>query len=1154
MSPTNAASHPTSGSVLIRWLPRSLELQLVLLTACCLALSILGYGYFSARSQTEAARQTVTAQLAALAKNLATVDAYFLLTNEPENIEKLTLQTATVQGIYSVLVTDLSGVPISEVVNKNGTWSPRFNRTRVPLPDAQGPDSLIQTAPDPGGQRDFLAGTSGTLSAWQPIVGPQPLGWVRVNYRLDAFEAIARDIRIEAFKTIGLAMTLTLLLLWWLLRPSMRALREATAFASQLDIAAGTTLKVSHWTREIESLGNALNVVSARLLVQNVDLTNQKFALDQHAIVSITDLQGNITYANSRFCEISGYAREELLGQNHRIVKSDEHPPAVFEDLWHTITSGKVWRGDIKNRKKDGGYYWVSATIVPLIGVDGLPHHYIGIRTDITTNKNLEQSLQFAKEQAEGAALAKGQFLANMSHEIRTPMNAVLGMLRLLQNTPLTERQLDYAGKAEGAAQSLLGLLNDILDFSKIDAGKMQLELHPFRLDKLLRDLAVIVSANVNNKPVEVLFDIDPAAPRILMGDAMRLNQVLINLCSNAIKFTARGEVIVRVSVVAQTLQAVTLRFAVRDSGIGIAPENQKHIFDGFSQAEASTTRRFGGTGLGLSISRKLVVLMGGDLGLQSELGKGSTFWFQISLPISHEAPGEASELAPPRLGTELRVLLVDDNPMARDILAAMARSLGWRVDAVCSGQEALALLQTPLTTTGQSPYQVLLLDWQMPGMDGWETLQYLRALRPAPDLAVVMVTAYHRDLLNQRSAEEQALLQGFLVKPVTDTMLFDAVSQALADLPGRPGQAVVPAERTKPLQGLRLLVVEDNIINQQVAQEMLGSEGAQVELAANGQLGVEAVRRAILAGTPFDLVLMDIQMPVMDGYAATRVLREDLGLTRLPIIAMTANAMASDRAACLAAGMNDHVGKPFHLAQLTQLILHPPPLESSEAASEPFAQVATSPAPLAAAVFDTLPPVDSVDSIAALERLGGNRALYVRVLQSFLTDIVTLPDQFEGQLIAANLISAERLLHTLKGLSSTVGASYLAAVARRAEITVRQARETRRPLDTLSLAAELRTAMVNTQMVIQRVVQSFGPVHGVSTPHLTGPADEVLLGELMALLRASDMRAVEVFEQLRQAPPQSHSVAWQQLCSAMNAFDFKRAAEAADMLLNQEL
>ncbi len=412
-------------TALTRRLPRGLEWQVMLLTSVCLVLSIMGYGYYRAAAETASAKRSISAQMVALAQNLAAVDAHFLRTNEPEQIEALTLHTATVDGIYSVLVTDINGRPLSEVVNKNGSWSPRYNTVAADIPGASSPDSVFETRPHSVSRRDFLAGNAGTMTAWHRIGDAQnALGWVRINYRLDTFEVIAQQIQWQAAQAVLLAILATLTLLSLLLRPMMRALREATDFAARLNTSMGAELKVSHRSTEVEALGNALNAVSQRLLMEHAELSNQKFALDQHAIVSITDLDGIITYANQRFCDISGFEVRELLGQSHRIVKSDEHPPAFYEDLWRTISQGKVWRGDIKSRKKGGDFYWVSATIVPLVGVDGLPHHYIGIRTDITANKLLEQRLKLARDEAEAATLAKGQFLANMSHEIRTPMNA----------------------------------------------------------------------------------------------------------------------------------------------------------------------------------------------------------------------------------------------------------------------------------------------------------------------------------------------------------------------------------------------------------------------------------------------------------------------------------------------------------------------------------------------------------------------------------------------------------------------------------------------------------------------------------------------------------------------------------------------------------
>ncbi|MBP9147730.1 MAG: response regulator, partial [Rhodoferax sp.] len=418
----------------------------------------------------------------------------------------------------------------------------------------------------------------------------------------------------------------------------------------------------------------------------------------------------------------------------------------------------------------------LMCSMVSLIVV-GLITHW-KIRALLVSESALLASVaqaQEARQHAETAAMAKGQFLANMSHEIRTPMNAIMGMLSLTLKTNLTAQQADYTNKAERAARSLLGLINDVLDFSKIEAKKMALDPHPFRLDRLVQDIELVMTASIGGKPVQIRVEIDPNVPASLIGDALRLRQVLINLMGNAVKFTERGHVLLSVSVKSLSTTEVCLDFAVKDTGIGIAPENQQRIFDGFSQAEAATTRRYGGSGLGLAISRQMVALMGGELALVSAPGQGSTFCFALTLPIS------------------------------------------------------------------------------------------------------------------------------------TETALDADISIGAKSQPRRA------------LHGLRLLVVEDNIINQQVAQELLVSEGAVVELAADGQLGVAAIKHNPHG---FDAVLMDLQMPVMDGYAATRAIRQNLGLTTLPIIAMTANAMDSDRQACLAAGMNDHVGKPFDLSHLTGVLL----------------------------------------------------------------------------------------------------------------------------------------------------------------------------------------------------------------------------------------
>jgi PAS domain S-box-containing protein len=772
---------------------------------------------------------------------------------------------------------------------------------------------------------------------------------------------------------------------------------------------------------------------------------------------------------------------------------------------------------------------------------------FVATYTDISTRKQAEAQLKEALTRAEQASVTKSQFLANMSHEIRTPMNAILGMLALLQKTALTPRQLDYAAKTERAARSLLGLLNDILDFSKAEAGKMTLDPRPFRVDRLLRDLSVILSANVGAKTIDVLFDIDPLVPPCLLGDDLRLQQVLINLGGNAIKFTAQGEVVLSVRVVERTEQDVLLKFAVRDSGIGIAPENQAHIFTGFSQAEASTTRRFGGTGLGLAICQRLVGLMGGELHLDSILGEGSTFHFQIRLALAaasgHEAASSRAELG------AMRTLIVDDNASALELFVSMAQALGWHADGAASGAEAIAMAQA--RSAEHRPYETVFVDWQMPDLDGWETgrrLLHISEASEQPAPLLVMITGHGRETLAQRSAEEQAILSGFLVKPVIASMLFDAVSDARMAI-ANPGLLHRSAAATvQRLAGMRLLVVEDNLNNQQVAQELLTDEGAHVTLAANGQLGVDAVAAA---DRPFDAVLMDVQMPVMDGCTATAQIRQHLGLTTLPIIAMTANAMASDREACLAAGMNDHVGKPFDLSNLVVTLLrHTGRAALAVSDREPTASAA-SPELVAAAERQ------GIDLVAAIGRMGGNSRVYLRTLLQFSKDLETLPDQLAALLLQGQFDEAARLMHTVKGLAATLGIRPLGKVAADAESSLGTAEAPAQ-----ALIEKLGALVATTRRDIGQLAEALQqpspvathPTESVSDVRLEEPAADIRglrksLDELTGLLRRADMRALEVFEQLQVIHAPSIRDALQPLDEAMASLDFDQALAQCQVL-----
>jgi PAS domain S-box-containing protein len=648
---------------------------------------------------------------------------------------------------------------------------------------------------------------------------------------------------------------------------------------------------------------------------------------------------------------------------------------------------------------------------------------------DVGELKKAEEKLRQAQAAAEAASRAKGDFLANMSHEIRTPLNAIIGLAHLAMKTELTPRQRDYLEKIHAAGSSLLGIVNDILDFSKIEAGKLELESAPFNLDDILDNLAGLITVKAHEKEaLEVLIRTRPEVPRMLVGDPLRLGQVLINLANNAVKFTDAGEIVVSTELIRADADTARIRFSVCDTGIGLSAAQKERLFESFSQADTSTTRKFGGTGLGLAICKRLVGLMGGSIQVESEPGRGSTFSFSADFGVGR---GGAScrSAAPPEL-RGLRVLVVDDNPTSREILREMLESFTFTVSLAASGAEGLTEFNCP---SGGRPYELVVMDWRMPGMDGIEAARQIKACSGSRPTPVILVTAYGRE--STLCEAEAAGLEGILLKPVSPSLLFDTVMDIFGRrrppvfAAGAAGQAASSAER---LAGARVLLVEDNEINQQVAMEILAGAGLEVALAVNGREAVDRVTHE-----DFDAVLMDVQMPVMDGYAAAHAIRKwESGRWKregppLPIIAMTAHAMAGDHAKSIAAGMNDHITKPLDPGLLSKTLAQwipagracrRAPMVCSPSAGRPRAGI-----PDESDLPERLPGFDRAEG---LQRLQGNRTLYRRLILDFAEQYRHEAETLRRALDEGDFERARQRVHAIKGVAGNLAAKPLQAAA----------------------------------------------------------------------------------------------------------------------------
>ena len=800
---------------------------------------------------------------------------------------------------------------------------------------------------------------------------------------------------------------LLLHVVWTDITAQKQAERELAEYRQDLEH------KVAARTADLAELAAALRAASG-----------EQQAILESASSGIVLLKDRVAVrCNRRMHDILGWPEGGLVGQSTRLWYVDE---AAYQ-----VAGGEayaqVWRGETHRReqimrRRDGSEVWTRMT-GHAVDPGDRSKGSVWVIDDITAERAALEELRRAQAQAEQAARAKADFLANMSHEIRTPMNAIMGMTHLVLNTETTPRQRDYLEKIQRSSQHLLGIINDILDYSKIDSGKMTLERTEFDLEKVLQDTAALLGERASAKNLELILEVAPTVPPRLLGDPLRIGQVLINFGNNAVKFTERGEIAIRVSLTERRDGDLLLRFEVSDTGIGLSEAQSGQLFQSFHQADTSTTRKYGGTGLGLAICKRLAELMGGEVGVCSSPGQGATFWFTARLQAASTAP---RPLLPSPDLRGLPVLVVDDNGHARSAIEAMLRAMSFQVGSADSG--AAALTELARAAAEGQPHRIVFLDWRMPDMDGLATARALRQLDVQPPPHLILIAPQGRD--ETPAAALELGIEQILCKPLTPSTLFDACVSALgqtvpgadAELPGalpagpRPGVAAGALAGS----GARVLLVEDNALNQEVASRLLEELGLAHAIAADGQAALDK-----LAAEPFDLVLMDMQMPVMDGLTATRRIREQAAFRDLPVLAMTANVLDSDRDRCLDAGMNDHIAKPIDPDDLAAKLARWLGLDPRLAL------------PARDDRHDALADLPGLDTRAGLGHALGKPALYQSLLAQFVRDEAAFSQRLGAALDAGDWALAERQAHTLKGAARQIGARDLPDLAEALERAV---------------------------------------------------------------------------------------------------------------------
>lgn len=788
---------------------------------------------------------------------------------------------------------------------------------------------------------------------------------------------------------------------------------------------------------ELGVLAHTFNLMSQKLKdlvhdlqgeIANREAAEKKYrSIFENAMEGIfqSTLEGRLITVNPEFARMLGYdsPQEVIDGVTDIYSQLYVHPEQRRGLLDRLNAQGKVPNFRILLLKKDGKEIQTELTARLVREKEGTPR-IEGLVKDIS-EQLAREAAQREKQAAMAAARAKSEFLANMSHEIRTPMNAVMGLTHLALRTDLSPKQNDYLQKIMRAARSLLRIIDDILDFSKIEAGKLRMETIAFDIEEIMKNLATVLSIKAEEKGLELIFQLDNQVPRALMGDPFRLEQVLINLVNNAIKFTESGHIILSIQsesgAAANAHGATRLKFFVQDTGLGLTQTQQADLFQSFSQADDSITRKYGGTGLGLTISKRLVEMMGGRIWVESEPGQGSTFSFTAVFERQDEDQPRIFHYPADLEG--LKVLVVDDNPTSRDIICEMLESFSLRAQPAPSGHEAIADLEQ--AQAGDDPFQLVIMDWKMPGMDGVEASRLIKnntALARIP--AILMLTAYSRDEIRVKA--EDAGVDSFLIKPANPSLLFDAIMSVFDKTAviqtQRPAEPNRPIADLKNIRGGNILLVEDNEINQQVAIELLEAEGFAVQTATNGRVAVEMLREPTLSPKP-ELVLMDIQMPEMDGYTATEQIRALAGpMAVVPIVAMTAHALQSEKEKCLAAGMNDHIAKPIEPDILFTVLakwIAPGERETQ--------QRATRPKPSTIDMAGCLPHIDTV---SGLVRVAGNQTLFQDLLIRFAQQHAKAGHEILAHIQSARFPEACAVAHTVKGIAGNLGATALQTAA----------------------------------------------------------------------------------------------------------------------------